>query len=149
MSDPEGVFPSPAGLAQEPTAGMLLRQLRKAAGEDIGVLARALKVPVHKLRALEADDHDIFPDVVIMRAIAASICRHFKANPAPILALLPDFAPTRLMTDNDLNEAFNDDRQPRFGPSSSMERFKPGLLGITVIFLLIAAAGIAFLPKVT
>jgi len=136
----------PASQPDELSAGDMLRQLREAAGEDIATLARALKVPAHKLQALEADDHDIFPDVVVMRGIAASICRHFKAKPAPVLALLPDFAPTRLMTDADLNEAFTDDRQPRFDPHGKVARFKLGPMGIVIGLLLLAAAAIAFLP---
>jgi len=145
MNDQPSSPTSSAEQSDELSAGDMLRQLREAAGEDIGTLARALKVPIHKLKALESDDHDIFPDVVIMRGIAASICRHFKANPAPVLACLPDFAPTRLMT-NDLSESFNDDRQPRFDSHSKSKGFKLGPVGIAVGLLLLAAAAVAFLP---
>jgi len=132
---------------EELSPGRMLRQMRKAAGEDIATLSRALKVPERKLRALEADNHEIFSDVVLMRGIAASVCRHFRSDPAAVLALLPDFAPTRLITDADLNESFQDNQQPRFARDSDTRRsFKLGPVGIIVGLLLLAAAAVAFLP---
>ena len=43
------------GTAQEMTAGALLRAAREASGLHIAALAVAMKVPVKKLEALEAD----------------------------------------------------------------------------------------------
>jgi len=138
---------SPASSPEELSPGRMLRQMRKAAGEDIATLSRALKVPERKLKALEADNHEVFSDVVLMRGIAASVCRHFRSDPAPVLALLPDFAPTRLITDADLNESFQDNQQPRFTrDSDTRRRFTLGPVGIIVGLLLLAAAAVAFLP---
>lgn len=71
------------------SAGQLLRAAREAAGLHIGALAVMLKVPVTKLEALEADRIDDLPDPVFARALAASVCRSLKVDPAPILQLLP------------------------------------------------------------
>ena len=55
---------------------------------QVETLAVALKVPVRKLEALEADQFDKLPDAVFVRALAASICRNLRVDPAPILERL-------------------------------------------------------------
>ena len=50
------------------TAGGLLKEARQAAGMHIAALAVALKVPVSKLEALEADNFTVLPDTVFVRA---------------------------------------------------------------------------------
>ena len=62
------------------TAGGLLREARQAAGLHIAALAVALKVPVSKLEALEADDYAKLTDTVFVRALASSVCRALKAD---------------------------------------------------------------------
>lgn len=71
------------------SAGAMLRHAREAAGLHIAALAVSLKVPVKKLEALEADQFDLLPDAVFVRALASSVCRHLKMDPQPVLALLP------------------------------------------------------------
>lgn len=82
------------GLAAVPrgeySAGAVLRNAREAAGVHIGALAVALKVPVNKLEALEADRIDLLPDAVFARALAASVCRTLKIDAAEVLHLLPE-----------------------------------------------------------
>lgn len=82
------------------TAGGLLREARQASGMHIAALAVALKVPVSKLEALEADNYGALPDTVFVRALASSMCRTLKLDPAPILALLPQSQSPRLATDS-------------------------------------------------
>ena len=79
----------PSGHPAPVSAGTLLRQAREAAGLHIAALAVSLKVPVKKLEALEADRIDLLPDAVFARALAASVCRTLKTDPAPVLASLP------------------------------------------------------------
>ena len=79
-----------------PTAGALLRRAREAAGLHVAALAVALKVPVKKLEALEADRWDLLPDAVFVRALASSVCRSLKINPVPVLDRLPQQARPRL-----------------------------------------------------
>lgn len=71
------------------TAGALLRQARQAQGMHIAVLAAAIKVPQRKLESLEADRFDELPDATFTRALAQTVCRTLKIDPAPVLALLP------------------------------------------------------------
>ena len=82
------------------TAGMQLRQARETAGLHIGALSVSLKVPVKKIESLEADRLDLLPDAVFARALASSICRTLKVNPAPILAALPQGNQTVLKGDD-------------------------------------------------
>ncbi len=71
------------------SAGTMLREAREAAGLHVGALAVALKVPVKKLEALEADDLGQLPDAVFARALAATVCRSLKIDSEPVLARLP------------------------------------------------------------
>ena len=128
------------------TAGTLLAQLRESAGVHIAALAVTLKVPVSRLEALEADQYDSFPDAVFMRALAASVCRTLKADPAPVLALLPHGAPVQLKGGQGINATFKDQGRRFAGGGASIDRPKPRLLGIVVVALLVAALAIAFLP---
>ena len=82
------------------TAGGLLKEARQAAGMHIAALAVALKVPVSKLEALEADNYAVLPDTVFVRALASSVCRTLKIDAAPILALLPQSQSPRLSVDS-------------------------------------------------
>lgn len=83
-----------ASAASDPaiTAGAALRQAREATGLHIAALAVALKVPVKKLEALEADQYDQLPDMVFARALASSVCRNLKMDASAVLALLPQSA---------------------------------------------------------
>lgn len=95
MSPPEDAIAS----MPQPTAGAMLRQAREAAGLHVAALAVALKVPVKKLEALEANRLEELPDAVFVRALAGSVCRALKVDPAPILSLLPQAAKPQLHTD--------------------------------------------------
>ena len=98
---------SVAGVAQTalPSAGGLLRQAREAAGLHIAALAVSLKMPVRKIEALEGDRWDELPDLAFVRALAASVCRSLRIDPAPVLALLPPASPARLRDSESLGGA--------------------------------------------
>lgn len=127
------------------SAGALLRQARQSAGMDIAVLASALKVPVGKLQALENDDFTVLPDAVFARALASSVCRTLKVDPAPVLGQLPQGQAPRLVGDKDgLNAKFKDpqDKVPPLRlPAASRG------VSLTVLVLLAAAAAVYFLPS--
>lgn len=76
-------------VVHETAAPVRLRQAREAAGLHVAVLASALKVPVHKLEALEEGRYDLLPDLVFARALASSACRHLKIDPGPVLDEIP------------------------------------------------------------
>lgn len=92
---------APPSVAQprKPSAGEMLRQAREDGGLHIAALAVALKVSVKKLEALEADRFDLLPDAVFVRAMASSVCRALKIDPAPVLEKLPQTAVPRLEYD--------------------------------------------------
>jgi len=72
-----------------PTAGQLLHTARRAAGLSIDEVAARVKVPVKRLIALEEDRFDDGPDANWVRAVAASVCRQVRLDPAIVLARLP------------------------------------------------------------
>ena len=79
-----------------PVAVSALKQAREQAGLHVVALAALLKVPVNKLEALEAGRYSDLPDLTFARALAKSVCRQLKIDPAPILASLPQGAPVDL-----------------------------------------------------
>jgi len=132
---------APAG----PTAGTLLREAREAAGLHIAALAVSLKVPVRKLEALEADRFDLLPDAVFVRALASSVCRTLKMDPAPVLDRLPQTAAPRLVRDTGgINTPFRAPSDGR-GPSWVDQLSKPVFLA--VFALLLGALVLIFLPS--
>jgi cytoskeleton protein RodZ len=139
--DPAQGAPEQAG----PSAGTLLREAREAAGLHIAALAVSLKVPVRKLEALEADRLDLLPDAVFVRALASSVCRTLKMDPAPVLERLPQTAAPRLVRESGgINTPF---RAPSDGrnPSWLDQLSKPVFLA--VFALLLGALVLIFLPS--
>ncbi len=126
------------------TAGNMLRQAREAQGLHLEAVAAALKVPPQKLEALEGDDIEALPDPVFARALAASVCRALRIDPAPVLAKLPGALrdglaqADRTMSGNIRSHA---ERQARGGWQLS----KPLLVMVGV--LLAAAAVLYWLPQ--
>lgn len=82
-------LPAAGLVAGAASAGALLKTAREAQGQHVGILAVMLKVPVHKLEALEADRYDELLDVVFTRALAAGVCRALKIDPTAVMAALP------------------------------------------------------------
>ena len=134
------------GQGMSVTAGALLRDAREAAGLHIAALAVALKVPVAKLEALEADNFSALPDMVFVRALAYSVCRTLKIDPQAVLALLPQGEGPRLSAgDVGLNAPVKG-----FAGRSSAAPFKgAGSRSFVwaVGLLLIGAALMMFLPR--
>ena len=128
------------------TGGALLRDAREAAGLHIAALAVALKVPVAKLEAVEADNFSALPDMVFVRALASSVCRTLKIDPQAVLALLPQGEGPRLSAgDVGLNAPVKG-----FAGRSSAAPFKgAGSRSFVwaVGLLLIGAALMMFLPR--
>ncbi|WP_029414118.1 helix-turn-helix domain-containing protein [Acidovorax radicis] len=131
------------------TAGGLLREARQASGMHIAALAVALKVPVSKLEALEADNYEALPDTVFVRALASSMCRTLKLDPAPILSLLPQSKSPRLATDS---AGLNAPVKGSIGKSSSSSAsFSSGSTSrsvtVVVLALLVGALVLVFFPR--
>jgi len=160
MTDADSQLPGSAAMAQHDSppqvlqdqadagpavsAGSLIRQAREAAGLHIAALAVALKVPVKKLEALEADRLDLLPDAVFVRALAASVCRTLKIDAGQVLALLPQTGKPNLGQQSaPINTPF---RSPGDGPGPSLlaQISRPAVLA--GLLLLLGALVLIFLP---
>ncbi len=127
------------------TAGDMLRQAREAHGLHIDMVAAALKVSTRKLEALEADDIDALPDAMFARALAASVCRALRIDPAPVLAKLPGAQPAGLaQADRTISRTLRS-AGPRSGPGSSGSPSRALL--VVVVLLLLGAAALFWLPQ--
>jgi cytoskeleton protein RodZ len=130
-----------------PTAGALLRQARQAQGMHIAMLAAATKVPQRKLEALEADRFDELPDATFTRALAQTVCRTLKIDPAPVLALLPPPPGHRLdHVAEGINAPFRE--RPGMAPARDWSVIgSPAVWG--PLLVLVLAAVVYFLPQGT
>ena len=91
------------------SAGAMLRAARQARGLHVAALAASIKVTQRKLEALEADRYDELPDMTFTRALAKTVCRSLKIDPAPVLALLPEVGDRGLgAVHMGLNQTFRD-----------------------------------------
>ena len=128
---------APAPLDAQPpapvTAGAMLRYLRESAGVDVALLASAMKVSLQKLQALESDRLEGLPDVTFARGLAASICRAFGTDPAPVLERMPT-APELRTPSVSLNQPF---RRGSDGPEPILRSkgSRPWLLAVFVLLL--------------
>jgi cytoskeleton protein RodZ len=105
-----------------------------------------MKVPVKKLEALEADRLDLLPDAVFVRALASSVCRALKIDPAPVLQRLPQTAVPRLDAERrGINEPFH-------GSGHSSQFSMPAFLArpaVWVVAILLAGAAVLIIfPEV-
>ncbi|OJU87184.1 MAG: hypothetical protein BGO13_15185 [Burkholderiales bacterium 66-5] len=151
MSDAASTAPQESALVsgaapEAMTAGRLIAARRAQAGIHLAAVAATLKVPMHKLEALEADRYDAFPDTVFLRALASSVCRVLKSDPAPVLALLPRNPPAALESRPDLNARFKESGGTGGGGGTSRLPMSRAM-AFTVIALLAAALVLAFLPR--
>jgi len=141
---------TPAGPATEPpphagpaTAGSLIRDARQAQGIDLASLAAMLKIPLRRLEALEADQHDQLQGPTFERALAQAACRVLKIDPKPVLALLPQHARNTLegVTEG-INAPFRDGQGG--GGVELPAIVRP--VGIIVIVLILAAIALLVVP---
>lgn len=142
-SQPPGVGGTPDPAAG-PGVGPYLRQVRENAGVPIGALAQALKVPVSRLEALEADRFDEMPDPAFARALTATICRLLQVDPVPVLARLPQHNAARLVGDTRaLSKGLP--AMPARKPSLAQQFPKPVVW--VVGLLLVGAGALVLLPR--
>lgn len=127
------------------TAGLMLRQAREASGLHVAALAVSMKVPVKKLEALESDRLDLLPDAVFVRALAASMCRALRIDPAPVLERLPIGSTPRLIPEErGINTPFRV-RGERSDWSITDFFSKPAVIVVAILMLL--ALAVAVFPE--
>jgi cytoskeleton protein RodZ len=126
------------------SAGALLRRAREEHGVHLGAMAAALKVPVQKIEALENDAVDLLPDAVFARALAASMCRALRVDPAPILAKLPGAQrPGLAEADKTINARFHSG-SARSGRGT---RRSSRAFAAVIVLLLVGAVVLYFMPQ--
>ncbi len=142
MSEGAGAAASPAA---GPTAGRLLREARERQGLHIAALAAAIKVAPRKLELLESDRFDQLPDATFARALAQTVCRALKIDPAAVMRLLPPPSGYRLeQVGEGLNAPFRD-RSNSPGPFTGASLVASPAFWLTALILL-AALGVYLLP---
>jgi len=135
----------PGSASGKTSAGTILRDARQSQGLHIAALAAAIKVSQKKLEALEADRFDELPDATFTRALAQTVCRSLKIDPAPVLALLPQLSGYRLeQVAEGINAPFRD-RPGRREPKEWASAASPAVWG--AVLLLLAAAVVYLLPQ--
>jgi len=129
MSDHDAIPGSP-----NRTAGAMLREARQARGLHIGALSALMKVPQRKLELLEADRLSELPDATFARALAQSMCRSLKIDPAPVLAALPQVSSHRLeAVDEGIKLPFRDKPGLQPNPSAFAVLMSPAIWGPALI----------------
>jgi cytoskeleton protein RodZ len=129
-----------------PSAGRLLREARERQGLHIAALAAAIKVAPKKLELLEADRFDALPDATFTRALAQTVCRALKIDPAAVLVLLPPAtAGHRLeQVGSGLNAPFRE--RPGIGGQREAAASGLGAVFWITALILAAAIGLYFAP---
>jgi cytoskeleton protein RodZ len=126
-------------------AGALLRAARQQQGLHIAALAASIKVTPAKLEALESGRTHELLDATFARALALTVCRVLKIDPAPVLALMPGAPPGSLeRVDSGLNTPFRE-RAGRSDPAAWLPWRHPALWLAGV--LLVAAAAFVLVPN--
>lgn len=133
--------PADAPMPPATSAGALLRQARQAQGMHIAVLATAIKVTPRKLEALENDRFDELPDATFTRALAQTVCRTLKIDPAPVLALLPRPPGHRL---EQVGEGINAPFRDRPGINQGSEASLLGSPAVWAPLLILILAGVVY-----
>lgn len=132
-------------------AGALLREARQAQGLDIDSVAAMIKVTPAKLEALELGRYDQLPDANFTRALAMTVCRSLKIDPAPVLAALPAAKAIPLGPNKPaLNQPFKESRGANLTFDSGQSFDVKTLLRpqwLAPIVLLLASVVVYFLPE--
>jgi cytoskeleton protein RodZ len=96
-------------------------------------------------QALEDDNIAALPDPVFARALAASVCRALRVDPAPVLAKLPGAVrPGLADADRTISSSFRSGA-PRSGRGSTRGLPSRGLM-VVIVLLLMGAAVLFWLP---
>ncbi|MDI1258788.1 helix-turn-helix domain-containing protein [Aquabacterium sp.] len=147
MSDPTA-FSASSPLGAK--AGDLLRGARQAQNLEIDALASMIKVTPAKLEALESGRHDQLPDANFTRALAMTVCRSLKIDPAPVLAALPAAQAIPLSPQKPaLNQPFKESRGANLSFDSGESFDLKALLKpqwLAPIVLLLASLVVYFMP---
>lgn len=137
------------GTLPSSSAGQMLRQAREQRQVSLQSLAGALKVPPHKLQALEEDRWDLLTDSVFTRSLALSVCRVLQIPSAPVMAGLPKHEAAKLASNPEgINTPFKEKTlRSLMSPTQDSGSGSAVKLGVAVLIAAIGGAGLYFLPQ--
>ncbi|AQZ97070.1 helix-turn-helix domain-containing protein [Comamonas kerstersii] len=133
----------------QPSSGQLLRQVREQQQMTVQTLAAMLKVPVHKLQALEEDRWDALTDAVFTRSLALSVCRILNIPSEPVLAGLPKLEGSKLSANPEgINAPFKDKTlRSLMSPSHDSSSGSAFKIVAALLIAVAGSAGLYFLPQ--
>ncbi len=133
----------------QPSSGQLLRQAREQQQMTVQTLAAMLKVPVHKLQALEEDRWDALTDSVFTRSLALSVCRILNIPTEPVLAGLPKLEGSKLSANPEgINAPFKDKTlRSLMSPSHDSSSGNAFKIVAALLIAVAGSAGLYFLPQ--
>ena len=133
----------------QPSSGQLLRQAREQQQMTVQTLAAMLKVPVHKLQALEEDRWDALTDAVFTRSLALSVCRILNIPSEPVLAGLPKLEGSKLSANPEgINAPFKDKTlRSLMSPSHDSSSGNAFKIVAALLIAVAGSAGLCFLPQ--
>lgn len=133
----------------QPSSGQLLRQAREQQQMTVQTLAAMLKVPVHKLQALEEDRWDALTDSVFTRSLALSVCRILNIPSEPVLAGLPKLEGSKLSANPEgINAPFKDKTlRSLMSPSHDSSSGSAFKIVAALLIAVAGSAGLYFLPQ--
>lgn len=149
VSNAEQQVGSSTGPLASSSAGQMLRQAREQRQVSLQSLAGALKVPAHKLQALEEDRWDLLTDSVFTRSLALSVCRVLQIPSAPVMAGLPKHEAAKLASNPEgINTPFKEKTlRSLMSPTQDSGSGSAVKLGVAVLIAAIGGAGLYFLPQ--
>lgn len=133
----------------QPSSGQLLCQAREQQQMTVQTLAAMLKVPVHKLQALEEDRWDALTDAVFTRSLALSVCRILNIPSEPVLAGLPKLEGSKLSANPEgINAPFKDKTlRSLMSPSHDSSSGNAFKIVAALLIAVAGSAGLYFLPQ--
>lgn len=133
----------------QPSSGQLLRHAREQQQMTVQTLAAMLKVPVHKLQALEEDRWDALTDSVFTRSLALSVCRILNIPSEPVLAGLPKLEGSKLSANPEgINAPFKDKTlRSLMSPSHDSSSGNAFKIVAALLIAVAGSAGLYFLPQ--
>ena len=125
------------------SAGARLMHARQQMGLSIEQVAEQLKLSFRQISAIESDEFDKLPKMVIVRGFVRSYAKLLKIDAAPLLACLPADN-SGLTLDADLRPTlatpFLESRSPFLGRAENNKKYLLGAVFLAVAALLFIAA---------
>jgi cytoskeleton protein RodZ len=119
-----------------PTAGTLLEVARKERGWTIQQVSEQLKFSQSQIAALESNQYQALPTLVIVRGFVRAYAKLLKIDPAPIISLLP-IESQKVQLDDSLKPAlstpFIESKMSLLGRSDTNRRYIVGAIILVVL----------------